>query len=133
MRPTTNRSEDGSSTVELAVLAPLALVLLLGVLQAGLWVHTRSLCTHAAQQGTSAAATVTGSSASGEQAAADFLARSPSAATHPDVSVDSGATGVTVRVSASAPLVLPIPGLQISVEGLSHAGKERFTTPGSTP
>ena len=133
MPPTTNRSEEGSSTVELAVLAPLALVLLLGVLQAGLWLHTRSLCTHAAQQGTSAAATVTGNNASGEQAAASFLARSPSAATRPGVSVRAGAADVTVRVSATAPLVLPIPGLQIPVEGASQASKERFTTPGSTP
>lgn len=130
-RPT--QAEAGSSTVELAVLAPVALVLLLGVLQAGLWLHTRSLCTHAAQQGTSAAATVTGDNAAGEQAATAFLARSPSAATHPDVSVNAGSADVTVRVRATAPLVLPIPGLQIPVEGLSHAGKERFTTPGSRP
>lgn len=132
----TNRShrvEEGSSTVELAVLAPLALVLLLGVLQAGLWLHTRSLCTHAAQHGASAAATVTGSNAAGEQAAAAFLARSPSAATHPEISVHAGAADVSVRVSATTPLVLPLPGLQIPVEGLSQAGKERFTTPGTTP
>ena len=115
------------------MLAPLALVLLLGVLQAGLWLHTRSLCTHAAQQGASATATVTGSNASGEQAAAGFLARSPSAATNPQVSVDAGSTEVTVRVSATAPLVLPIPGLQIPVDGISHTGKERFTTPGTKP
>ncbi len=115
------------------MLAPLALVLLLGVLQAGLWFHTRSLCTHAAQQGTHAARTVTGSAAAGEQAAASFLARSPTAAIHPSVSVHASAADVTVRVTATAPLVLPIPGLQIPVDGLSQAGKERFTTPGTTP
>lgn len=119
--------------MELAVLAPVALVLLLGVLQAGLWLHTRSLCTHAAQQGTNAAATVTGNAAAGEQAATAFLTRSPTAATNPEVSVRAGAADVTVQVTATAPLVLPIPGLQIPVEGLSHAGKERFTTPGTTP
>lgn len=115
------------------MLAPLALVLLLGVLQAGLWFHTRSLCTHAAQQGVTAARTVTGSAMAGEQAAAGFLAHSPSAATAPKVAVHASSADVTVRVAATAPLVLPIPGLHIPVEGISQASKERFTTPGTTP
>ena len=133
MRTRATRTEHGSSTVELAILAPLALVLLLGLLQAGLWFHTRSLCSHAAQQGATAAATVSGSSRSGEQAARGFLARSPSAATAPEVSTHAGAAAVTVRVAAKAPLVLPIPGLQIPVEHTAHMSKERFTTPGTTP
>ena len=132
MFTTTTKTHDrGSSTVELSILAPLALVLLLGLLQAGLWWHTRSLCTHAAQQGATAAATASGSSSSGEQAARGFLARSPSAATAPEVSAHAGAAEVTVRVSATATLVLPIPGLQVPVEHTAHMSKERFTTPGA--
>ena len=119
--------------MELAVLGPLALVLLLGALQAGLWVHTRSLCTHAAQLGAGAARTVTGSSAAGDQAARGFLARSASAATTLEVSAHVGAAEATVRVAATAPLVLPLPGLQIPVEHTTRVSKERFTTPGTTP
>jgi hypothetical protein len=115
------------------VLAPLALVLLLTVLQAGLWFYTHSVCEHAAQRGLQAARTVTGTHGQGEQAAHTVTDRVAGVATHPTVTAHVGADSVLVQVSALAPRVLPIPGLDLPVTSTASAGKERFTTPGTTP
>lgn len=125
--------ERGSSSIELAVLAPLALVLLLTVLQAGLWFYTHSVCEHAAQRGLQAARTVTGTHGQAEQAAHTVTDHASGLTTHPVVTAQLGADSVRVQVSALAPRVLPIPGLDIPVTSTASAGKERFTTPGTTP
>ncbi|WP_304621299.1 TadE/TadG family type IV pilus assembly protein [Saccharopolyspora sp. 6V] len=123
-------SDRGSETVETAVLVGLALVLLVSVVQAGLWWHTRSLCQHAAATGLHAARTYNATPGAGEHAAADFLTRAPNAATDPTTSVETAAEAVMVRVSATAPRVLPIPGLEFRVTRTATAERERFTTPG---
>jgi TadE-like protein len=127
------RRDAGSVAVELAVLAPLALILLLSVLQAGLWWHTRTLCLSAAQHGVHIARTVTGSAGQAQAAATGFLARAGTLTTQPVVTTDVDARSVTVRVAATAPQVLPIPGLAWRVEQEASASKELFTTPGSRP
>ena len=127
------RSEHGSSSVELAVLAPLALVLLLTVLQAGLWFYTHSVCDHAARRGAAVSRTVTGSSGHAEQAAHAVTDHTSGLATHPVVTAQVTAQDVHVQVSASVPRVLPIPGLDLRAATTTSAAKERFTTPGTTP
>lgn len=123
-------SERGSSSVELALLAPLALVLLLTVLQGGLWFYTHSVCEHAAERGTEAARTVTGTAGHAEQAARTVTNHATGLATHPTVAAHVDADTVRVQVTAQAPRVLPIPGLNIPAHVTATAGKERFTTPG---
>ncbi|SDY01215.1 TadE-like protein [Saccharopolyspora shandongensis] len=118
--------------VELAVLAPLALVLLVTVLQAGVWWHTRTLCLSAAQQGVQAARTVTGTARDARIAATDFLTRAGGLVGDPVVSAEADDRQARVRVTATAPLILPIPGLD-RIEQEAHAAKERFTTPGQQP
>lgn len=127
------RLERGSETVETAVLIGLALVVMISVVQAALWWHTRSLCLHAASTGLQVARSWGADPGAGEQAAGSFLARAPSAATSPATTVETTATEVTVRVSATAPQVLPIPGLHFRVTQSANAARERFTTPGGTP
>lgn len=126
-------SEHGSSTIELAVLAPLALVVLLTVLQAGVWFYAHSVCEHAAQRGIDAARTVAGTSAHAEQAAHAVTDHTSGLATHPVVTAQVAAQDVRVQVSASVPRVLPIPGLDLRAATTASAAKERFTTPGTTP
>ncbi|PKW18762.1 TadE/TadG family type IV pilus assembly protein [Saccharopolyspora spinosa] len=126
------QDDTGSAAVELAVLAPLALLLLVTVLQAGLWWHTRTLCLAAAQQGVQAARTVTGTADDAQNAATAFLARAATVVDAPVVTAEIGDRAVTVRVAATAPRLLPIPGLD-RIEQEARAAKERFTTPGSTP
>ncbi|MEY8042746.1 TadE family protein [Saccharopolyspora cebuensis] len=126
-------SDRGSETVETAVLIGIALVLLLSVVQAGLWWHTRSLCLHAATTGLTAARALHAPPGAGQRAAAEFLHRAPNAATDPTITVNATPETATVRVTASAPRVLPIPGLQFRVTQSAHGARERFTTPGGTP
>lgn len=124
------RSERGSSTVELAVLAPLALLLVLCLLQAGLWWHTRSACTHAAARGAAVARTTGGTPALAHQAAAAALAPT-STASSPTVDVQLGPQVVTVRVAATAPWLVPLPGLTQRLVQTVTAPKEHRTTPGA--
>ena len=126
-------AERGSETVETAVLIGLALVLLVSVVQAGLWWHTRTLCLHAAATGLQAARTLHAAPGAGEQAATAFLHRAPNAATDPTAVVSASPTEVTVQVSATAPRLLPIPGLRWRLTESASAARERFTTPGATP
>lgn len=127
------RVEQGSSSIELAVLAPLALVLLLTVLQAGLWYYAHAVCTHAAQRGSETARTTSGTHGEAEQAAHAVTDRAAGLATHPRVTAQVGAQGVTMQVSATVTRVLPVPGLALQATQAVSAAKERFTTPGSTP
>ncbi|WP_338600516.1 TadE/TadG family type IV pilus assembly protein [Saccharopolyspora sp. SCSIO 74807] len=125
--------ERGSETVETAVLVGLALVLLVSVVQAGLWWHTRTLCLHAAATGLQTARTLHATPGSGQRAAAEFLNRAPSAATDPVTRVSATSSDVVVEVSATAPRVLPIPGLEFRLTQAASATREAFTTPGGTP
>ncbi|TDD41382.1 TadE family protein [Saccharopolyspora elongata] len=137
MRHTHPRQESGdrdagSVAVELAVLAPLALILLVTVLQAGLWWHTRTLCHSAAQHGVQAARTVTGTTGDAHTAATSFLHRAGGLVGDPVVTASVDARQVRVQVAATAPRILPIPGLE-RVEQEARAAKERFTVPGEMP
>lgn len=127
------RDERGSSSVELAVLAPMALVLVLTVLQAGLWFYTHSVCEHAAQRGIAAARTVTGNNGHAEQAARTVTDPASGIATHPMVTAQVSAQTVRVQVSATVTRVLPVPGLDLRTSQVASASKERFTTPGARP
>ncbi|WP_187351865.1 TadE/TadG family type IV pilus assembly protein [Allosaccharopolyspora coralli] len=126
--PTTQKrnADRGSSTVELAILAPLLLMLVLTVLQAGLWWHTRTVCLHAAERGLTTARTLHGTSGSAHAAAHSFAARHADA---PSVDVQRDDERATVRVTATAPLVLPIPGLPTRVTHHASGSVETFTTP----
>ena len=126
----TTETERGSSTVELAILAPLLLVLVLTVVQAGLWWHTRTVCLHAAERGLTHARTLHGTTTSAHAAAHSFATRH---ADTPHVEVNRDDDRATVRVTASTPVVLPIPGLPTRVTHHASGSVEKFTTSESTP
>ena len=127
-------ADRGSATVELAVVFPAFLLLLFTGVQAAEWYQARNLCLAAARQGVQVARTTTGTTADGRAAARAFLARAGgSAVSDPQVSsAGSTPTLVRIQVSATAPTVLPIPGLHLRVSQVSESGKERFIT-GSQP
>lgn len=129
MRVHLRQSDQGAETVEVAILSGLALILLLTVVQVGLWWHTRSACLHAAAQGLAIARTLNASLSDGEQAAVNFLDRTASANAAPHADAERAGHLVTVRVSANAPRVLPIPGLQLRITHTAAGERERFTTP----
>lgn len=127
-------ADAGSETVNLAILMPIALVLLMSIVQVGLWWHAVNLCSTAAQNGADAGRVVSGTGADAQSAASDFLARAGArVVTSPHVQADVSGQHVSVVVSASALRVLPIPGLDIHVQQRAEAAKERFTVPGGRP
>jgi Flp pilus assembly protein TadG len=125
-RPRRTTDQRGfSSTTQLAVVFPLLLLLTLGILQAGLWLHARNVAQRAATAGVDVARGTYGTAGEGEQRARDLAA---AAGLHNVVvHVERGPQRVTADVSASATLVLDL-GLG-TVEETASGPRERVSTP----
>jgi Flp pilus assembly protein TadG len=128
------RGDDGSTTVEMAILFPVLLILLMTIVQAGMWWHARNLALAAAEAGVQVARTTTGTSQSAQSAAVSYLERAGGSATT-DATVQAEVTAelARVQVSATASRVLPVPGLEMRVSQTAQARREAFTTPGGSP
>lgn len=111
--------------MQFAVVWPVLMLVTLGVLQAGLWLHGRNVAQRAATAAVDTARGTTGSVEAARQVAAD-LARTGGL---DDVSVQvaRGPTVVTATVTASSPLLLDF-GLGTLQEGAA-APVERATPP----
>lgn len=121
----------GSATVEIAMLFAVFLLLVFSGVQAAEWYHVRSVCLAAANAGVRAGRVAGATPAAGLTAAEDFLTRVGGGAADPAVStVGSTATVVSVHVTATAPRVLPIPGLSFRVAQSAQAPREAFTVDG---
>ncbi|MGV8966600.1 MAG: TadE/TadG family type IV pilus assembly protein [Cellulomonas sp.] len=131
-QPNRPGAERGSVTIEVVVLFPVLLVMVIAIVQYGLWFHARSLALAAAQLGVTAARTYTAEPAAGTQAATAFL-DIHATDTLTDVTITAttpGAGQVGVEVSGRALSLLPgVPGPTVTQ---SAAGPvERFTTAGA--
>lgn len=67
--------ERGSVTLELAIVFPMVMVLVFGMVQTGIFFHARNIALAAAQEGARAASVENGSAGAGETAAAQFATR----------------------------------------------------------
>ncbi|MGE0295278.1 TadE/TadG family type IV pilus assembly protein [Pseudonocardia sp.] len=106
--------DDGSVSVELVVAVPLLLVLLLAVLQVGVWWHATHVAEAAAAHALAAARVQDGTAAAGENAGrrvlgqlANQLLVSPR--------VDVTRAGDEVRVQVDGPAMRVLPGLDVPV------------------
>ena len=125
-------AERGSVTIEVVVLFPVLLVMIIAIVQYGLWFHARSLALAAAQQGVTAARTYTAEPGTGTHAATAFL-DTHATDTLTDLTVTAttpGAGQVGIEVTGRALSLVPgIPGPTVFQ---SAAGPvERFTTAGA--
>jgi Flp pilus assembly protein TadG len=119
------RDDRGSLTLETVVLMPLVLLIIMLVVQAGLWMHA----THVAQAAANKAlvtASAHGSSAEQGRTAGrqSITALGQKVLLGPNVDVDRTATTVTVAISATAPAV--VPGLHWHVRASAVGPVERF-------
>lgn len=123
------RGETGSLTLEVAILAPVLLLLVLTIVQVALWSYARSLALGAAQEGVAAARVESGTLQAGRARALDFLARTGSdSLIAPQVAVRTTLREVEVEVSGNALSVLPgVPGLPVRQS--AQGPIERFTRP----
>ena len=120
------RDERGlSESVQFAVVWPVLMLVTLGVLQAGLWLHGRNVAQRAAAAAVDTARGSTGTVQAGQEAGAE-LSRS-GGLDGVVVEVLRGATDVSATVTAASPLLLDL-GLGILRESAA-APLERVTPP----
>ena len=121
-------NERGEAALELAIVAPVLMLLLLGVVQFGLWYHGQNVVQTAALEASRVASAEEAGSNEGEDRARNVLrAGLGSAASEPIVLVDLGQDDVRVSIQASMRGLLPLPGLsniRLSAESVSY--RERF-------
>jgi Flp pilus assembly protein TadG len=122
------RRERGSVALELAVVAPVLMLLVLGLLQFALWYHAQNVMQTAAQEGARVAAAEEGSAETGRSRALEVLQDGLGRAAeneHAVASLDPDAAHVLV--TAEMPGLLPIPGLRsFTLSSESTAFRERF-------
>jgi hypothetical protein len=123
----TDRSRDGheagSSTTELVLLMPVVLLLVMLIVQFGLWLHAQQIATAAAQEGLVTAQAEFGTSVAGRDRATSFLLEAGGLR---QVRVDAarGETSVRVEVAGVTPAV--IPGMALAVGAVAQGPVERF-------
>jgi Flp pilus assembly protein TadG len=122
------RRERGSVALELAVVVPVLMLLVLGLLQFALWYHAQNVVQTAAQEGARVAAAEEGSAETGRSRALEVLHDGLGRAAeneHAVASLDPDAAHVLV--TAEMPGLLPIPGLSsFTLTSESTAFRERF-------
>lgn len=118
----------------MAVLFPLALLLVLTIVQAGVLWHARNVLSEAAQTGVNVGRVAGGTSADAEAAALSFLNRAgDDAVSAPSVSASRAAEIITVTASGTAHRLLPVPGIEFRLRIGASAPVEYFSVPGSDP
>lgn len=122
------KRERGSVALELAIVAPVLMLLVLGVLQFGLWYHAQNVVETAALEGARVAAAEDGTAGAGESRALEVLQVGLGQAADVEgatASIDQDAA--RVEVTAQLPGLLPIPGLRsFSLSFEATAFRERF-------
>ena len=121
-------SERGSAAVQTAILFPVVLLLVFGIIQGALWFHARNVALGAAQEGARAASTEGGTG--GEQRAHEFVGNLTGGTLIRDLQVSGTSTGetVTITVTGNAPSLVPGVG-GLTVRQSATATIEQFTSP----
>lgn len=126
--------DTGAETVSLAVLFPIAIVLILGGVQAGLYWDARNVLAAAAQAGANTGRVLHATTDDATSAATSFVTRSGTRRiSHPAVSAERTADTVTVTVTGTAQKIIPIPGIEFRISMGATAPVERWTAPGRQP
>jgi hypothetical protein len=114
-----------SSSTQLALVLPLLMLLTLGIVEAGLWLHARNVAQRAATAAVDVARGSYGTAGEGEQRARDLAAAAGLADVV--VHVDRGPQRVTADVTVHATLVLDL-GLG-RIEETASGPRERVSNP----
>ncbi|MGC9667441.1 TadE family protein [Planosporangium sp. 12N6] len=124
------RPDVGAATAELVVAMPLLLLIVMTVIQAGVWMHATHVAQAAATRAASTAAGYQSSAAAGRAAGGDTLTAVGSGVlANPSVSVTRTATEVRAEITGSAATV--VPGFHWRVNVVVVRPVERWTTPGN--
>lgn len=124
------RSDHGDTSIQMAIVFPVIILLTIAVVQASMWYHARNIALTAAREGVNAGRGYQASPNDGASRARSTLERIAGDSLHAaGVSTDgSTADTVEITVSGTALSMLPgIPGLHISQS--ASAARERWTAP----
>jgi Flp pilus assembly protein TadG len=119
--------DRGAGSAELVVAAPLLMLLILLVIQFGIWAHATHVAQATAEEALAAARVQGGTAAAGQDRASQVLGQIGGAILiSPHVTITRTATTVTVTITADAERVVPLPGLALPVTVTVTAPAERF-------
>jgi Flp pilus assembly protein TadG len=126
------RSADqrGVATIEMAIIFPVTLLIVFGIVQFGVWYHASDVAKAAAQEGVRAARVEGGSAQAGADRANQILdenARSLIGGRHVVPFRDQNEA--RVEVTGTCIRVVPIPGLSLPVHAVAESPVERFRAP----
>jgi len=125
-RRVTERPDAGAATAELVIAMPLLLLLVMFVIQAGVWMHATHIAQAAATRAASTAAAYQSNAGAGQGAGADTLAAIGSGVLkNPSVSVTRTATEARVQITGTAETV--VPGIHWRVSTVVVRPVERWT------
>lgn len=126
------RAERGTATLELAIVAPVLMLLILGILQFGLWYHAEQVTKAAAIEAARVAAAEDGHSESARSHAFDILeAGLGTTAKDANIRVSVGSDTARAQIDAQMRGLLPIPGLSsLRLTADATAYRERFRPAG---
>ena len=120
------RPDAGAATAELVIAMPLLLLLVMFVIQAGVWMHATHIAQAAATRAASTAAAYQSNAGAGQGAGADTLAAIGSGVLkNPQVSVTRTATEARVEIRGTAQTV--VPGIRWQVSTVVVRPVERWT------
>jgi hypothetical protein len=118
------RGDRGSATAETVVAMPLLILLLV---QFGVWAHAVHVAQATAAEALSTARLENSTAADGQARALDVRAQiGPNALANSSVTVTRTADTVTVRLTGTAPRVMPLPFLRLPISAQASGPVERF-------
>lgn len=112
-------------SLELAFLAPLVMMILFTIVQAGFYYYARDVALTAAQQGVETARVHGATLGEGEGQTWDLLHRTGGSITGPGVA--GSQTGATVQITVTGTVTTFIPGLTFHLSQTATAAKEQLT------
>jgi Flp pilus assembly protein TadG len=127
-RPGPESAERGAATTQLVLVMPLLLLVVMLILQFGLWYHGSHVAVAAAQEGARAARLEGGTAAEGEARARAFLgALGREVVGEPEVVATRDAEAARVEVRGLS--VAVVPGFRLPISAVSEGVVERFRPP----
>lgn len=129
------REESGSVSLELALVTPVLMLVVLGLLQFGLWYHAQQVVNSAAREGVRVAATEGGMEEPAEERANQIVLAglgrmAEGTRIEAMIGTDRSSIVVTTRLGG----LLPIPGLrEFRIEATATSYRERFRPSGAQP
>ena len=126
-----SRREQGSATLEVAILGPALLALIFVTVQAGLWFYARSLALAAATEGVTAGRAYQAPPGAGLARAQAFIADHAGDSLLAATVTDAGSDATTVRIRVTGQALSVLTGIDgWTVTQSAEGPRERFTVPG---